>query len=268
MGGTARALRDLSQGLREAHAWGLLAWDDVLSRYRRTLLGPLWLTLSHGMFILALAIAYSVLFKQPLDHYLIYLASGMTVWILISSSLMEGPTIFLRAHRMMISYDLPASIHIYRAVLGQIITFAHHMLIYVAAVIVVTIAYGSEVVNANTLLVIPGLAVLVCAMLGWSTILATLGARYRDLAPAIAAVTQMLFMLTPIFWNRTSLPEDKRWIAEFNPLYHVIDIVRMPLLGEAPELLSWAVSLGIAATLLIAAGALYAWKRRQLSYWL
>lgn len=267
MGGTALALSDLSRGIRETHAWTLLAWDDVVSRYRRTLLGPLWITLSHGLFILALAIAFSVLWGEPLDQYLVYLAAGMTVWVLISSSLMEGPVIFLKAAGMLFSYDFPASIHIFRAVLAQVIIFCHHMLIYVFAVAVVTIFFHSSVINLNTLMFIPALAILVSTMIGWSTILAVLGARYRDLAPAIAAVTQMLFMLTPIFWDRANL-HHHQWFALINPLYHLIEVVRMPLLGKTADPMSWAVATGVAAALLIAGGALYAWKRRQLSYWL
>lgn len=262
MGGSARALQDLGRGLRDVHAWSLLAWDDVRGRYRRTLLGPLWLTLSHALFISGLAIAFSVIFGQQLDRYFVYLTAGITIWVLISSSLMEGPIIFIRAQSMLFSYDMPASIHIFRTVLGQLITFAHHMLLYVIAVVFVY-----NVTNANTLLAIPGLAILITAMIGWSTILATLGARYRDLTPAVGAVTQMAFLLTPIFWERANLREHD-WFALINPFYHLIEIVRQPLLGHAPEPLSWLVSSLIAAGLIGAALILYAWKRRHLSYWL
>lgn len=262
MGGTALALRDLSRGVRDIHAWSLLAWDDVRARYRRTLLGPLWITLSHGVFIAALAIAFSVIFRQQLETYLIYLASGLTIWLLIANSLIESPHIFARARGLLFSYDLPASIHVLRTVLSHIISFAHHMLIYVVALFFVP-----NVVNLNTLWAIPGFAVLVCSILGWSTILAILGARYRDLLPAIAAATQMMFLLTPIFWERAHL-QNHDWFALVNPLYHLIEVVRKPLLGEAPEPLTWAVTIGVAICLNCVAIALYAWKRRHLSYWL
>lgn len=263
--GTALALQDLSRGIHERHAWLLLAWEDVHSRYRRTVLGPLWITLSHGLYILALALSFSVLFGQQLDHYLVYLAAGMTIWSLISSSLTDAPVIFQRAHGMLFAYDLPASIHIFRAVLSQVIIFAHHMLIYLVAVLVVTVFFH-PVLNVNSLLFIPAMAILISAMVGWSMILALLGTRYRDLAPAVAAVTQMLFMLTPVFWDRANL-QHHQWFALINPFYHLIDIVRLPLLGKTPDLLNWAVSAGVAAALLGVGTGLYAWKRRQLSYW-
>ncbi len=262
MGGTALALRDLSRGVRDIHAWSLLAWDDVVARYRRTLLGPLWITLSHGIFVGALAIAFSVIFGQELASYFVYLAAGITIWLLISNTLMDGPHIFVRARGLLFSYDLPASIHVLRTVLSHIISFAHHMLIYVAALFLV-----ANVVNINTLWAIPGFAVLVLAIIGWSTILAILGARYRDLMPAIAAATQMMFLLTPIFWERANLQQHD-WFALVNPLYHLIEVVRRPLLGQAPEPLTWAVTIAIAVVLNCTAVALFAWKRRHLSYWL
>lgn len=256
------ALKEFGDGFRDFHAWTLLAWDDVQGRYRRTALGPLWLTLSHGIFVLGLGISFSVILDQPLEDYFVYLAAGMTVWIFISTSLIEGPAIFMRGHSLLFSYDLPASIHIFRAVLGQLIMFAHHMLVYVAALILV-----KNTLTWESLLAIPGLMVLTSAAVGWSTLLAMLGARYRDLAPAVAAITQMMFMLTPIFWDRVHL-QDAAWFALFNPAYHLVEVVRAPLLGRAPEPMTWAVSLAAAALLLAAAGALYALKRRNLSYWL
>lgn len=256
------AMRDLSSGLGRVHAWALLAWDDVRGRYRRTTLGPLWLTLSHALFVVGLAISFSIILGQELGEYFVYLAAGMTVWIFIANSLIEGPAIFQRAQNLLYSYDLPASIHIFRAVLGQLITFAHHMLVYLGALIFV-----SNVTNVHTLWAIPALLVLVVAATGWSMILAFLGARFRDLAPAVAAVTQMMFLLTPIFWERSHL-DHAQWFALMNPFYHLIEVLRAPLLGRPPDPLNWAVAIGIAVTLAALGALVYIKSRRNLSYWL
>lgn len=262
MSPTTAAINDYAGGLARVHAWSLLAWDDVRGRYRRTMLGPLWLTLSHAIFVAGLAVSFSIILHQPMGEYFVYLAAGMTIWMFISNSLLEAPTIFQRGQNLLFSYDLPASIHIFRAVLGQSIMFAHHMLVYLAALLFVR-----NVTNIYTLWAIPAFLVLVTAAVGWSTILSLLGARYRDLAPAIAAVTQMMFMLTPIFWERTHL-EHAQWFALVNPLYHLIEILRAPLLGHPPDPLNWGVTLGLTAILVAVAILLYARMRRNLSYWL
>jgi len=256
------SLREFAAGARDVHVWSLLARDDIRGRYRRTMLGPLWLTLSHAIFVVGLGFSFSIILRQPLNEYFVYLAAGMTVWVLISTSLIEGPAIFIRGHNLLYSYDLPASVHIFRAVLSQFMMFAHHLLIYLAALVFV-----NNVTNANTLYVIPGLLILATAMTGWSTVLALIGARFRDVAPGIAALTQMAFMLTPIFWERTHL-QGAEWFALINPLYHFVEVVRAPMLGRAPEPMTWVITIGLAIALCALGIAAYAWKRRNLSYWL
>lgn len=256
------SLKEYVAGARDVHVWSLLAQDDIRGRYRRTMLGPFWLTLSHAIFVVGLGLSFSIILGQPLDQYFVYLAAGMTVWVLISTSLIDSPTIFMRGYNLLYSYDLPASVHIFRVVLSQFMMFAHHLLIYLAALVFV-----NNVANWNTLLAIPGLIVLGVAMTGWSTLLAVIGARFRDIGPGIAALTQMAFMLTPIFWERSHL-RGFEWFALMNPLYHFVEVVRAPMLGRAPEPLTWFVTIGSALALLGLGLAVYAWKRRNLSYWL
>ncbi len=256
-------LAEYGRGFARAQAWLLLAWDDVKNRYRRTTLGPLWLTLSHGIMMCGIAFAFSMLFGRPLKDFLLYLSAGLTVWVFIAGSLNEGPHIYPRSQNLLFSYDLPASVHIFRFVTGQIITFAHQMLVYLAV-----LAVDPSVINWNMLWFFPGFALLAIAAVGWSTLLAFLGARYRDLPPAIGATTHLAFLLTPIFWERTRVPEDALWFVMMNPFYHLIEMVRAPLLGRPPDPMNWIVSAIVAALLVGAGVALYAKKRSRLTYWL
>lgn len=256
-------LAEYGRGFGRANAWLLLAWDDVKNRYRRTTLGPLWLTLSHAISICGIAFAFSTLFGRPLKDFFLYLSAGLTVWGFIAGSLNEGSTIYLRSQNLLFSYDLPASVHIFRFVTGQVITFAHQMLVYL-----VVVSLDPSVVSWNMLWFFPGLLLLTAAAVGWSTLLSFLGARYRDLGPAISSTTHLAFLLTPIFWERTRVPDDVLWFVLMNPFYHLVEIVRAPLLGRAPDLTNWVVS-GLVASLLIGAGvALYSNKRSRLTYWL
>ncbi len=256
-------LVEYGRGFARVHAWLLLAWDDVKNRYRRTTLGPLWLTLSHALAICGIAFAFSMLWGRPLQEFLLYLSAGLTVWGFIATSLNEGAHIYPRSQNLLFSYDLPASVHIFRFVTGQTITFAHHMLVYL-----VVLMFDRSVINWNMLWFFPGFALLAAAAVGWSTLLSFLGARFRDLAPAVGSTTHLAFLLTPIFWERTRIPDDALWFVMMNPFYHLIEIVRAPLLGRAPDPLNWIVS-GLVAGLLVSAGvALYSSKRSRLTYWL
>ena len=54
------ALLDLSQGARAHHLWYLLAWQDIRRLYRRSVLGPFWLTISMGALVGVLGTLYGM----------------------------------------------------------------------------------------------------------------------------------------------------------------------------------------------------------------
>jgi ABC-type polysaccharide/polyol phosphate export permease len=255
------AVRDLSDGLRAIFIWRTLAANDVATRYRRTKLGPFWLTLSQAALIGGIGLSFSVIFARPLDEYIVYLAAGMTLWLFISSCLVEGPQAFLRGQPWMLAFEMPASVHIYRAVLTQIIIFAHHFVIYLAVA-----AFIKNPINHWTLLAVPGLILVTLAMTGIVMLLGVLGARFRDVQPAMAALVSMLFMFTPIFWERPFLRQHA-WIADFNPVLHLLDVVRLPLLGQPPTALNWMAAGGIALVSMAVGAFAFVRSRRDLAYW-
>lgn len=257
-----RALRELFAGALAYKAWSLLAYDDVRSRYRRTKLGPFWLTLSHGFLIGGITLNFSVIFNRPIDEYTVYLAAGMTVWALIAASFNDAPTAFLRGSTLLQAFEMPATIHVFRLVLNHLISFAHHMVIYLLAMIFI-----KNTINWNTLYAIPGLAIISLAAVGYTTLLGLLGTRYRDLGPAVSAVTTMLFMFTPVFWEKEFL-RSHDWIATINPAYQLLEVVRAPLLGHAPTAINWILASSVAICSLAMGAIAFAVARRNLVYWL
>ena len=79
------AVEDFIDGLRRWELWFTLGWHDIRQRYRRSVIGPFWLTISMGVMVFGLAYIYAGLFGQPLDKYLPYVAVGMIVFGLITS---------------------------------------------------------------------------------------------------------------------------------------------------------------------------------------
>jgi lipopolysaccharide transport system permease protein len=85
-----RALIDLRAG---AARWRL-AWElartDISHRYRGSVLGPLWLTLSTGVMLVALGLLYSTLLEIPLAGYLPWLAASLILWNTIAQVVGES----------------------------------------------------------------------------------------------------------------------------------------------------------------------------------
>jgi ABC-type polysaccharide/polyol phosphate export permease len=231
---------DILAGLLAFNIWGRLGWRATKRRYRRTVFGPFWTTVSLAVFVLTLGLLWSNLWNKDAKVYLPYLTSGMLYWTLISSICTEAcfgyfnNEILLKQLR--ISYTLLACATVWR----NVIVFFHNISIYVLVCI-----YAGIAVTGTTLLVIPGFALL-CLNATWiAVLLGAVCARYRDILPLVGTILQISLFLTPIFWSPDQLSGRMAEFAQYNPLYHLIAIVREPLLGRAPEPLHWIVVLGI-----------------------
>jgi lipopolysaccharide transport system permease protein len=106
--------------------------------------------------------------------------------------------------------------------------------------------------------------------LAWvSLIFGIVCARYRDLPQIVNSALQILIFLTPIMWMPNSISERVGfYLVQLNPLYHLLDLVRAPLLGQSPAITSWTVVvvMGIIGWL----GALYMYARykNRIVFWL
>ena len=258
----AVASDDIIKSTRNFAAWWTLAEDDLRGRYARTALGPFWVTLSHAIFVCGYAVWSSLILKQELQSQFLYVATSLTVWLWISSALSEGASIYARAHTLLLSYDLPVSLHVHRAALGQFFGFLHNMLVYIAVALIVKHQFSPVM-----LLALPGVVLIYITTIGWGLGLGVLGQRYRDLSPLIMSVMGALFILTPVFWRVEDI-KGSEWLAHFNPFYHLLEVVRAPLLGHSPSTENWIVASVFAFATLLAGSAFFVSYRKQLSYWI
>jgi ABC-type polysaccharide/polyol phosphate export permease len=127
--------------------------------------------------------------------------------------------------------------------------------------------YTGSYPNMNTLLIVPVSALLFFLGVGITLCMGLLGARFRDVFPAVTTITSFMFLVTPIFWSRDDLG-DRVWVADYNPLYHAMNLVRRPLMGEIPDPANWYVCIGLAIGSLTIGIAAFLRYRRQLVYWL
>lgn len=255
------ALRDLWDGLCRAEIWWVFAVHDIKQRFRRSTLGPLWLTLTMGIMIAALGFVFSQLFKQALDEFLPYLAVGLIFWGLLTSVINEGCNSFIAGEGYIRNVPMPISVHFYRMYARNLIIWAHNMVIYI-----LVIALFPPQWSWNMLLFIPGF-VLLLANLAWMGFAASiLSTRFRDIPQVISNLLQVVFFVTPIFWSAKTLP-DRTAFIEFNIFYHLLQIVRAPLLGEVPSLLSWVAASALVILGLPVTAWLYRRAYARIPYW-
>lgn len=259
---TRRAAQDLLAGALSPQIWLQLAWSDLEARYRRTILGTFWQTLTMAAYIVGIAVVFSTLRARDAHDFLLYVATGFAGFSLISGLLVSGASTFQRGEALLKAYDLPASIHVFRVALNEFILFAHALVIILGVWI-----YTGTVPTLMTLLVIPALALMFLLGVGICLCMGLLGARFRDVNPAISTLMSFMFLVTPIFWMRSDLG-DKLWVVDANPIYHVVNLIRAPLMGHAPDPINWIVCGSVAALSLLIGLVGFINYRRLLVYWL
>jgi ABC-type polysaccharide/polyol phosphate export permease len=258
----AAARQDLARSFKLMGLAGFFAWQDIHERYVRTMLGPLWIVLSTGIWLGAMGFVMGSVFHQELHDYLPYLACGLVVWTLISTSISEGATVLIGAKRIIVAFNLPIFIHFLRYVMRNVIIFLHNAVI----ILIVFLVFPHDL-NITALLVIPGLLLNIVILLSGAVILSLLNIRYRDTHLVISNALQVLPYITPIFWRRDMLSHHT-WIADLNPLYHMLEIVRAPALGVYPAELSWQVTCGLSVVLPFLAYAMYLRYRHRIIFWI
>ena len=262
---TELALADIVQGGRARYLWGMLGWQDIRRRYRRSVLGPFWLTISMGMLVAMLGALYGALLKVEFADYVPFLALGVIVWTLISGLITEGCTAFISAESIIKQTNLPLSVHVYRMVWRNLLIFFHNFVIFVVVAALFAIWPGW-----TGLLALPGILLLCLNGIWVGLLLGVVSARYRDVPPIVASLVRILFFVTPIIWMPELMPGRALMLAlvlDFNPFFHFVELVRAPLLGQAPDLVSWLAVAGVTLGGWFLTFELLRRYRRRIAYW-
>lgn len=255
------ALKDLADGLRAHRVWMMLAKMDIRQRYRRSVLGPFWITLTMVIWILVIGPLYSHILGQSPSEFIPYLAMGIIIWGLISSVLLEGAAAFVSAENLVRAVKLPYTVHILRVLQRNLIVFAHNLLAFVPFMIWLGIRP-----QWTWLAAIPGVFLLMLAAIPTCFLLGTLSARFRDLQQILGSIVQLAFFVTPIFW-RVELLRDRAWLAELNPLHWLLEVVRRPIVEGLPSLQTYGRVLVLIAVLYLLCAPFFARYRRRLAFW-
>ena len=255
------AIEDLYDGLRQAELWLTLGWHDIRQRYRRSLAGPFWITISMAMMIAGIGYLSTGILNQRVDDYLPYLAAGIIVFGLISSLVNEGCNVFIDTSRSILQIKAPFSIYVYQVVWRNLVIFLHNITIYGVVAILFKLNPGYA-----ALLAILGIFAIALNGFFLTFVLGGLGARFRDVPLICTNLMQVAFFMSPVFW-RPSTAQNPLFV-ELNPFYYFLESVRMPLMGELPSARIWLVIAAITCANVLVSVLFFARIRPRIPYWL
>jgi ABC-type polysaccharide/polyol phosphate export permease len=254
---------DITNGLKSWRIWLLLAWHEVKLRYRRSTLGPFWITISMAVTIYSMGLLYGHLFKMDLIVYYPFLATGILGWNLISLVVNDATMTFVVADQFIKQMKQPYSFFMFQSVTRNFIIFFHNILVLVPLIL-----FFHLKINWNTLFIIVSLLILWINAVSYSTILALLGTRFRDIPILVASLIQVVFFLTPIMWSPTILPVRYHYIINFNPFAQFMELFRNPLLGTMPSNYALITTLVLTILGIFSAFIIFSRYRARIAYWL
>src|SRR5262252_9786271 len=169
----AAAWADLAEGMTKSWMWWAMAMQDIKMRYRGSLLGPFWLTISMVIMIAAMGLIYARMFNMEITHYLPFLTVGLVIWNFVSTVIIEGCQTFLSAHNIITQVRMPFSVHAWRSVYRNLIVLAHNMVIIPLVLIIFSLPVGWSV-----LIIVPALLILTINGIWVTILLGMISARY------------------------------------------------------------------------------------------
>jgi len=258
---TERALADLRDGLSQWRLALALARLDLRNRYRGSVLGPLWMSLSTLIMLIGLGLLYGALFKFKLSNYLPHLAVSLIVWQWMAGFINDSCATLTSAEGVIRQMRLPYTLHALRVAFRNTFVAAHSL----ALIPIVFLIFG-QVPGPEALLAIPGLVLIGINMLAGGLLLGMVCARFRDIPPIVANVVQLAFFVSPILWKPELLGDAMVWMA-FNPFYALLETVRGPLLEGGGPPLAWLAAIFYTTLHVVLAGFLFARFRSRIAFW-
>jgi lipopolysaccharide transport system permease protein len=256
------AIMDVIEGAKLWRLAWMLGWFDIRLRYRGSMLGPFWLTLSTGVMIGALGVLYSTLFKMSLREYLPFLAVSQILWAFIATTVAEACTCFTAVDAVVRSVRMPFTLHAMRSVVRNVLVMLHNVVVIFAVY-----AYFGMWPGWALLQTIPALAVWLVVSIAVTLLLGAFCARFRDISPIVASIMQIIFFISPVIWKPEQLGAAARYLP-LNPFYALLEIMRAPMLGEQPGAWVW-LSVCVYTVLLCAGSwAFFVRARGRLAFWL
>jgi ABC-2 type transport system permease protein len=227
-------LGDLALGLKMGQVWRAFAWDEIQQRYRRSALGLAWILVSYLLFVGAITVFFSGFSSVEQRHFVMYVAIGYAAFTFLVGNIIDGCEVFHASSIWIKSTALPYSIYIYKSLARSLFPFAIQL--GGAFALMLSLGWRPQI---EALLALPALALYVVNGVWIQFVFGFVTTRFRDISHLTNAITRILFFTTPILWVYADSFGLMRLIADLNPLTHLIEVLRAPLLGEAASLSSW-----------------------------
>jgi len=213
--------------------------------------------------VATIGLVFGLIFGTPLEEFLPFLAVSLILWSFISSSLSDGASSFITGEAIIRQLAIPQYVHVLRILWKNILMTAHNVVILPVVFLIFL-----RPPNFSLALLIPGFLLTLAFLFSAAYLLGLITARYRDIQQIVASALIVIFYVTPVIWQPSLIPGGTaHLLLGLNPFYHFLQIIRLPILGQAPTFENWV--LALAMTVIAGLTAYFAAKKykNRLAYW-
>jgi ABC-type polysaccharide/polyol phosphate export permease len=259
----AAAGQDFVRSFGQWPLWKTLAFNDILSRYRGSVLGPFWITMTTAAFVLGISLVYGSLMHVATEKYVPWMATGVVIWNTIALTINEGSDAYIFSSAIIRAGSLPLPIFVWRVIFRNVLNFGHQLIVIVGVAL-----WFHYLLKINLPMALVGVFLVIINISWMAFFSAIAAARFRDIQQVISTLLQLIFFISPVIWIPNEMRGARSVLLIANPFYHLLEVLRDPLLGlpTPPQSIILLLALSLAGWLVTF--VLYASVRRRIVHYL
>lgn len=256
-------VNDLKESWKGREFWALLAYREVRAQYRRTIIGPLWISVAMAIYVFALDIVYGRIFGLSSEEFMPWVIIGLVAWYFINSAISESLNVFITYRGYILQHKKPMFTYSMIPLTRAFLLCAHHMIVVVAVIVLLQVPFLNYY-----WMIIPGFLLFVFAVSWIGMLLSVISLRYRDVPQIITNIMQLAFLVTPVMYKPDHPEVANSLIVRLNPFAHILAVVRDPLLGKMPPVHSLEIAAGLGVVGWVITLYVFGRFRNRIAYWL
>jgi len=234
---------------------------DLISRYKRSILGVAWTMLNPFGTMLILTLVFSRLFHF-VQGYPIYVLSGLIVWTFFSQTSLAALNQNVWGGSLLHRIYLPRTAFTISALGTGLINLV--LSLVPLALIMAVISHPFHL----SLLYLPvPIFLLAVFTLGIGLLFSTLAIFFPDVVEIFQVALTAWMYLTPIIYPPEIIPENLVWLLKYNPMYYFVELFRLPVYeGVIPTAGMLLTGLTISVSTFVLGWSIFTWKANELTY--
>lgn len=250
----------------------LLVRRDFISKYKQTILGPVWFILQPLLTTVVFTIFFHRVAKVSTDGlppHLFYLC-GLMMWNYFANCLKSTANSLIANANIFNKVYFPRLIAPLASVISNLFTFGIQLGTFLVFYFYFKLfAQESANIQPNLLVIIGALPFLLIQAaafsLGVGLWISALTSKYRDLTFAMGFLTQLWLYATPVIYPVSAIPVHWRFIMAINPMAAIVDLYRYAFFGTAALSLKY-LFLSVVTTIVILISGLLIFNKVQRTF--